>query len=70
MTTNDTIQEWQLQTQFDDMLDETYESVNICGHDYTPSYALKSVDPIAYRESFLAYADSVERDGTTIEWSA
>jgi len=35
--------------EYDDMLDEVYEEPNICGMYYNPSYALKEVDPTAYR---------------------
>ena len=60
---------------YDDMLDECYEDAIICGYRYSPSNALRKVDPIAYRcgrsdwEDFEAgeIADQLERmdDGET-----
>ena len=34
---------------YDNFLDECYESVNICGYEYSPSHVLPVWDPIAYR---------------------
>ncbi len=34
---------------YDDELDEIYGEVEICGYTYSSSYALKEVDPTAYR---------------------
>lgn len=34
---------------YDDMLDECYDEVNICGYTYAPSVALYNIDPVAYR---------------------
>lgn len=52
------ISERELETQFDDMLDDCFGDVTIGGHEYAHSNALKRVDPIAYREGFLNYIDS------------
>lgn len=41
-----------------DVLDSTYESVNICGLEYLPSYALKEVDPTAFRCGLLDFIDA------------
>ena len=43
--------------QYDDMLDDCNEMVRIGTLEYTPSYVLKTIDPIAYREGFLEYVD-------------
>lgn len=50
--------EWELEEQFDAMLDDCYEEVHICGLRYAPSFALQNVDPIAYREEYLNWLDS------------
>ena len=34
---------------YDAELDELYDEVNICGYTYDASYALKEIDPTAYR---------------------
>ena len=48
---------------FDDMLDNCYEDIKIVGHKYSPSRALKGVDPIAYKEAMLDHFDAEMRDG-------
>lgn len=47
---------------YDDMLDECYEPVVICGMVYSPSIALYRVDPIAYQVYRSEWEDSVARD--------
>ena len=47
---------------FDDMLDECYEEVQICGLSYSPSYALYSIDKVAYKEAMYDYYDSLASD--------
>lgn len=49
---------------FNDMLDECNEEVNICGYKYSPSYALKEIDPTAYRCGMADYLDSCSCDDT------
>ena len=34
---------------YDDVLDEVWETTQICGYEYSPAEALKAVDPTAYR---------------------
>ena len=48
-----------LETMFDDMLDECYPVVKFGCLEYMPSQVLKEVDPIAYREEYLTYIDSM-----------
>lgn len=48
--------------EFDEWLDEGGD-IDICGLKYRASYALKEIDPIAYRELFSNYCDSRSRDG-------
>lgn len=43
--------------QFNEFLDGSGD-VSIAGYTYAPSYALKSVDPVAYRCGLNDYADS------------
>ena len=37
------------ESEYDDFLNECYGEVNICGYEYQAAYALKEVDPTAYR---------------------
>ena len=48
---------------YDEMLDDCEETVRIGVLEYCPSYVLKTVDPIAYREGFLGYVDFLMDDG-------
>lgn len=34
--------------RYDEMLDDYWETVKICGFEYSPSHALKMVDKVAY----------------------
>ena len=47
---------------YDDMLDECYGEVEICGMTYSPSYALYNLDPVAYRCGRDDYYDSFYGD--------
>jgi hypothetical protein len=47
---------------YDEMLDECYEEIEICGYSYTPSIALYRVDKIAYQCSMNDYYDSLSSD--------
>lgn len=63
---------------YDDMLDEYYGDVNICGIEYSASVALYRVDQTAYRCGMCDYYDSLScdisgeienmRDGETAEF--
>ena len=41
--------------EYNEMLDDCYEMVKVCGHEYYPSYALKNLDNIAYNCGFNDY---------------
>jgi hypothetical protein len=47
---------------FEDSMNEHYPTVSILGYDYEPARALRKLDPIAYREEFLAWADNENID--------
>lgn len=47
---------------YDEMLDEVYGTIDICGYEYSASYALEQIDPIAYRCGMSDYADSCYDD--------
>ena len=55
--------------QFNEFLDASGD-VSIAGYTYAPSYALKSVDPIAYRCGLNDFADSEFRKEDTEEYQA
>lgn len=61
LNTGEEISESQLESMFDDFLDELMPPVTIGKfYEFAPSRALKTLDPIAYREEFLNWADSEE----------
>lgn len=44
--------------RYDEFLDNVFGEVNIGGYFYNTSYALKEIDPTAYREDFNNWLDS------------
>ena len=50
------------ESDFDEVLDDNEESVNICGMEFYPSDILKSCDPIAYRCAKADYESSYDLD--------
>ena len=58
MTTGEELTEWELKERYDDALDDCYGDVEIGGLMYRHSRAMKAVDPIAYRCSFIDWVDS------------
>ena len=50
------------ETAYDEMLDECYEEIDICGLKYAPSIALYRTDEIAYRCGMNDYYDSLAQD--------
>jgi hypothetical protein len=55
----------ELHDMYDEMLDDCYPQVNICGYEYQNSQALKAVDPIAYR---VGFSDWLSCDEAFIEY--
>lgn len=47
---------------FDDMLDECYDEVKICGMSYAPAIALYRLDPVAYRCARCEWEDAEAGD--------
>lgn len=57
----------QLEDMFEDMLNDCYEMVSICGYDYDQGRALRQLDPIAFRCGLLDYIDNQCSDDDLIE---
>ena len=53
---------------FDEMLDECYDMIKVCGYEYYPSHVLESTDPIAYRCGLTDYLDSLEQDDIVVSF--
>ena len=47
---------------YDEMLDECYEEIEICGYSYSPSLVLYRVDEVAYRCGMNDYYDGLASD--------
>jgi len=47
---------------YDEILDDCEGEVMIAGVLFSPSYILKELDPIAYREGVLSLIDSIEEE--------
>jgi hypothetical protein len=56
-----------LKERYDDMLDECYGDIKICGYEYYASNAFKCVDPIAYACGFSDYESSILDDYLEID---
>ena len=52
-------------SEFDDILDKSYDEVDICGITYSAPYALKECDPVTYRSMKSDYEGSFDLDGCT-----
>lgn len=50
----------ELETQCNDLLDDTLPDVAIGQYSYAPSSVLAKVDPIAHRQEILAYIDTMD----------
>lgn len=55
-------EEYDLEKMYDEMLDDVYGVGKIAGLSYETSRVLKEADPIAYREGFLNYTNSLAED--------
>jgi hypothetical protein len=49
MSTKQELTDSELETMFNEYLDEVYPECSIAGFDYSTSHALSVIDPVAYR---------------------
>lgn len=49
---NDILSEHTAEEQYEEMLSECYQDVNVCGGEYEAGYLLRLVDPVAFRCGF------------------
>lgn len=54
------LEEWQLEEQFKQDINDSVEMVEIFGMQYEPAYVLQECDPIAYRVAFSDWLDGLE----------
>ena len=56
---NDTLNEYELESMFDDWLDEVEGVVTLLGrYEYSAAEAIKRIDPILYRECYFEWLDA------------
>lgn len=60
------ISEHEAENRYDEMIDDCHEEVEVCFYTYSPSYVLKSVDPIAYRCGFSDFCSDLESEHHTL----
>jgi hypothetical protein len=48
--------------EYDAILDDCYEDIDVCGSLFSPSYALKNLDPVAYRCGKSDYEGTIDLD--------
>ena len=53
--------------EYNNMLDDVYDNVNICGYEYSASHALWMTDPIAHRCGHADYCSDQVSDGVWID---
>ena len=51
---------YKYEDQYNEMLDEVYDEINIEGYSFNPSCVLKKLDPMMYDHALLDYIDSLE----------
>jgi len=52
-------------SEYEDVLNELYEPVTICGMDYEQGTALKELDPVAFRCGKADYESDLDSDNPT-----
>ena len=57
------MEDYEIEQEYKDMLDDVYGAVDIAGFKYETSQALKEVDPIAYRVGLSDYESYLESEG-------
>lgn len=55
--------EAELEGEFFELLNDCWEPVSVCGFEFYAGRALRELDPIAFRESFLDWIAAQQRDG-------
>jgi hypothetical protein len=72
LSTVDTVSSRDVEDSYLSMLNDCYDTVSICGHEYSAGDALAAVDPVAFRCGFADFVGSdedsvVEYSGTYYE---
>jgi hypothetical protein len=54
------LQDYELEEQYKEFIDETTETIKIWGMEYEASRVLQDIDPIAYRVGFNDWLDTLD----------
>lgn len=57
-----TLDDYDVKAEYDQMLDEVYETVTMGSFEWEPSRVLAELDPIAYRCGFNDWTDAMAQD--------
>jgi hypothetical protein len=57
------LEDYEIEEQYEEMLDDCYPSYKINGMEFTASTILKECDPIAYRVGLSDYESTLEEEG-------
>lgn len=57
----------ELLEEYRDFLDDCCPEVSVFGHTFEPSRVLEELDPVAFRQGYLEYADAVGVDINDLE---
>ncbi len=49
------------ESEYQDMLQDIFGDIDVCGYKYDAAYALEQIDPIAYRVGFSDYSSEHEK---------
>lgn len=52
------VNDYELESAYDEMLNDVYGVVNVAGYEYEAARVLKEIDPTAYRCGFIDWSDS------------
>jgi hypothetical protein len=52
---------------YNQLLDEVYPVVSVCGYEFSPSQAIKVLDKIVYETGEMEYYDHLYKEGIAVE---
>lgn len=58
---------WEVEDIVEELLNDSYDEVDLCGYVWDSGSLLRQVDPIAFREVVLDYINSQIEDGEWVE---
>lgn len=59
--------EHDLMEEYEEMLNDSFDTVHVCGYNYNPGHALRILDEVVFREGFKEYIDGLVEDESLFE---